>query len=135
VLVESQALAQLNGVPFPVAGFDMSSLGAIGARRTRAVRLGEHKHTMLTEPRVVLRLRLDGPSAPAPSGMSEVELRVRQSGTSHAVVSWFTLHLDENTSLSTAPGCGGLMRGHSWGQLATYLQRPGHGPDTTYDLG
>ena len=78
----------------------------------------------LTKPAVALRLRFDEPDEPPPpSGEARCELTACAQGTAHAIVAWFTAHLDSEgeIKISTAPGEAEPMRGHSWGQLATYL--------------
>ena len=44
--------------------------------RTRAVRLSELSHAMLTKPATVIRLRLDGEQPPEESGESQLELEI-----------------------------------------------------------
>ena len=58
---------------------------------------------------------------PAEAGEATTELVVRRAGVAHAVVSWWEADLGGGATVSTAPGAGGLMRGHSWGQLAVFL--------------
>ena len=66
-LVESAALARLNSVVGPVGGLDLGALNAF-SQRTRAVRLSEFRHTLLTAPRTVLRLPLDADALPITMG-------------------------------------------------------------------
>ena len=121
-LVQSEDLARINSITEPVGGLDLSALNTL-SHRTRAVRLSELKHVVLTKACTALRLDLDAEEPPELEGESEVEIHVAQTGTAHAVVSWFTAHLDHNGSIavSTAPGVAEPMRGHSWGQSAHFL--------------
>ncbi|KAL3927019.1 MAG: hypothetical protein SGPRY_003018 [Prymnesium sp.] len=118
-LVDSPEIFSLNSISSP-SGLRMEALNSL-SQRTRPIRLCEWEHTFLTEPRVVLRLRLADERLPPQEGEGEVEVVVRGSGTAHAVVAWFVVHLDGETSLSTGPGCGEPMRGYSWGQLCQFL--------------
>ena len=122
VFVESEELARLNSVSEPVAGLDLSALNRL-SHRTRAVRLSELRHEMLTNPVMALRLKLDKLEAPAAEGEAEIELPVKHSGKAHAIVAWFTAYLDERRTIlvSTAPGVAEPMRGYSWGQSAHFL--------------
>ena len=120
-LVESEALASLGCVWRDAThGLDLRPLNAL-AHGSRAVRLSELPHSLLTDAAVALRLELDGAEPPAEVGEATTELVVRRAGVAHAVVSWWEADLGGDASVSTAPGAGGLMRGHSWGQLAVFL--------------
>ena len=129
-LVESDELHRLNAVPTPMHGLDLTALNSL-SHRTRAVRLADLEHTVLTKPCVALRLVLDNEKPPPLNGTSSVEMEVTMDtgGTCHAIVCWFTALLDRRqppgdtggTRVSTAPGEGGTMRAFSWGQLAHFL--------------
>lgn len=116
VLVESEPLARLNSVVASVAGLQLRALNSF-SQRTRAIRLAEFSHRFITRPRIVLRFRLGESELPPDAGQADVEMEVPEGGVAHAVVAWFVVHLDAETSISTAPGCGEPMRGYSWGQL------------------
>ena len=120
-LVESEALASLGCVwQDATHGLDLRPLNAL-AHGSRAVRLSELPHSLLTDAAVALRLELDGAEPPAEAGEATTELVVRRGGVAHTVVSWWEADLGGGATVSTAPGAGGLMRGHSWGQLAVFL--------------
>ena len=101
-LVESEELVRLNSVGADVSGFDLTALNAL-SHRSRAIRLSELKHTMLTKPTTGLKLRLDAPEPPALSGESEVELRAVHTGVAHAIVVWHTLRLSAVHKISRDP--------------------------------
>ena len=119
-LVQSEDLVRLNAIQSPVNGLDLSSLNSL-SHRTRAVRLSDLKHMVLTQPCTALRLKLDAEEPPALSGTAEVEMCVEHAGMGHALVAWFSAALDEAVEVSTAPGIGEPMRGYSWGQCAHFL--------------
>ena len=102
-LVESEELARLNSVSEPVCGLDLSALNGL-SHRTRAVRLAELKHVMLTKPVTALKLRLDARELPSLESESEIELPVERSGKAHAIVLWHTMKLNAMYKLTTAPG-------------------------------
>ena len=126
-LVQSDELAKLNSINQPVSSVDLRALNAL-SHRSRAVRLSELKHDLLSKPCVALRLQLDGEQPPAVEGENELEIYARQSGVAVAIVSWFTAYLDDSgrpqSMISTAPGVADPMRGHSWGQCAHFLPSP-----------
>ena len=124
-LVESEDLARLNSVTEPVSGLDLSALNEL-SHRTRAVRLADIEHVMLTKAVTAVRLQLDGEEPPASEGEAEVEMHVERSGKAHAICAWFTAHLDAEGSFTicTAPGVAEPMRGYSWGQSAHFLPAP-----------
>ena len=124
-LVESEDLARLNSVTEPVSGLDLSALNEL-SHRTRAVRLADLEHVMLTKAVTALRLQLDGEEPPASEGEVEVEMPVERSGKAHAICAWFTAYLDAQGSFTicTAPGVAEPMRGYSWGQSAHFLPAP-----------
>jgi len=123
-LIESDELMRLNAVSGEVSGIDLSALNQL-SHRTRAVRLNDLRHVMLTKPVTALRLNLDGDEPPATEGEVEVELQVEHSGKAHAVIAWFTASLDRDErrpiAVCTAPGVAEPMRGYSWGQSAHFL--------------
>jgi hypothetical protein len=128
-LVESPELLRLNAVSGPVAGLDLSSINEL-SHRTRAIRLDELDHKVLTRPCVALRLSLDGATPPEVSGCADVELGAAHAGEVHAIVSWFSARLERageygegGIAFSSRPGEGGKMRGHNWGQCCHYLPR------------
>ena len=120
VIVQSEDLMRLNAADENMWGVDLSAITAL-SHRTRALRLTEHSHVKLTQPAVTLKLRLDTLESPATSGENEIQLHVERSGVAHAVIAWFTCHLDNEISISTAPGVSEPMRGHSWGQMAHFV--------------
>jgi len=119
-IVQSDELIMLNAANNPAGGLDVSAFSVL-SHRTRPIRLSEVDHVQLTAPRVALRLRLDSLEGPSASGETELEFTVEQPGVAHAVVAWFTCHLDDDISFSTAPGVAEPMRGYTWGQLAHFL--------------
>lgn len=123
VLVSCEALMRLNSANVPTCGLNLSPLSAM-SHRTRAVRLLEYPHVKLTRAKVTLKLRLDTTEPPPSSGETEVELTCEHTNTGHMVVAWFTCHLDNEISISTAPGVADPMRGYSWGQSAHFLPQP-----------
>ena len=127
VLVSSEELSKLNSIRQQVGGINMGALNAL-SHRTRAIRLSELKHDLLTEPQVALRLQLDAEEPPALKGETELELNTSRNGVAHALVAWFSAHLDGSgrpqSTISTAPGVAEPMRGHSWGQCAHFLPAP-----------
>ena len=123
VLVESEALAQLNGVTGSVGGLDLGELNRF-RQRVRSVRLADLEHVMLSGPQTVLRLRLDEPEVPETRGEAEVDLTALQGGIAHAVVLWHTLVLSPGCEVSTAPDSSDL----SARQVAYYLQSGGGKP-------
>ena len=72
--VESDALLKANAVTQPVAGLDLSALNRL-SHRTRAVRLRDVKHHILTKPCVAVRLPLDAAGGVAVSGGAEARRR------------------------------------------------------------
>ena len=73
-------------------------------------------------------LPCETPSTFAPIGETELELNTSRNGVAHALVAWFSAHLDGSgrpqSTISTAPGVAEPMRGHSWGQCAHFLPAP-----------
>ena len=127
VLVHSPELLRLNAVGASVDGLDLSALNSL-SHRTRAVRILELPHSYLHKPMTVVRLELDAEEPPVASGQSERQVRIEQSAHAHAILVWFTARLHHGRTdldVSTAPGEGGLMRGHSWGQCVHYLPAGG----------
>ena len=61
------SLFSSNAVTQPVVGLDLTALNGL-SHRTRAVRLHEHRHVILTEPCVAIRLVLDGETPPELTG-------------------------------------------------------------------
>lgn len=122
MLVESDKLARLNSVLGSAGGINLGALNTM-SHRTRAVRLSELPHTALTKVQTALRLQLDAAEPPDLEGQTEIEMSAVANGTAHAVICWFTAHLDTSSSItvSTAPGVAEPMRGHSWGQSAHFL--------------
>ena len=119
-LVESSELLELNSVSNSVCGLDLTPLNGL-SHRTRAIRLNEFNHRILTEPRAVMRLRLDDDEPPELSGSTDIELDAVIDGEVHLIVYWFTAKLERMdrfgaAEISTAPGAGGTMRGHAWGR-------------------
>lgn len=126
-VVQSAELASMNSVG-SVGGFDLRALNSL-SHRTRAVRLSDLEHKLLTRPTVVLKMELDNAEVwPVLSGDTVVDATAEHSGIGHAVVAWFTVQLDRTavaTKIGTAPGEGGPMRGYAWGQCAHFLQPGG----------
>ena len=109
-LVESEALASLGCVwQDATHGLDLRPLNAL-AHGSRAVRLSELPHSLLTDAAVALRLELDGAEPPAEAGEATTELVARRAGVAHAVVLWHDLDLGGDASVSTAPGEAGDAR-------------------------
>ena len=78
-LVESEALASLGCVWRDAThGLDLRPLNAL-AHGSRAVRLSELPHSLLTDAAVALTLELDGAEPPAEAGEATTELVVRRS--------------------------------------------------------
>ena len=123
-LVHSDELMRVNSANEHVCDLNMSALNVM-SHRTRAVRLSDVPHKMLSRPTTVVRLNLAAVEPPEEEGESEVELYMEHDGIAHAVVAWFTAHLDGDISVSTAPGVAEPMRGYSWGQAAHYLPSGG----------
>ncbi|KOO28615.1 arginine n- type iii [Chrysochromulina tobinii] len=126
-LVQSEQLARLNCTAAPVGGMDVSALRRV-AHRVRPVRLSDVAHTVLSRPRVAVRMKLDDPiELPALSGGTHIELKAELNGTVHAVVAWFVVYLDRarTIAVSTAPGVEEPMRGFSWGQVCHHLPAGG----------
>lgn len=87
-LVESRELANLNGIGESVEGMDLSALNRL-SHRSRAIRLHDYPHRVLSKPRIALRLRLDSADELPPlSGETQLEVPVLQAGTAHVVVAW-----------------------------------------------
>ena len=127
-LVESEALASLGCVWRDAThGLDLRPLNAL-AHGSRAVRLSELPHSLLTDAAVALRLELDGAEPPAEAGEATTELVVRRAGVAHAVVLWHALDLGGDASVSTAPGEAGDAR-----QVVLFLRAAGASAES--DLG
>ena len=86
------------------AGARLARVAPIGAAALTAHRRGGGAE---------VRARRRGAAGEA--GEATTELVVRRGGVAHTVVSWWEADLGGGATVSTAPGAGGLMRGHSWG--------------------
>ena len=102
-IVESQELARLNSISTPISGLDLGALNAL-SHRSRAVRLSELKHTVLTGACTALQVKLDGAGPPKVEGQVSVDMQVERSGVAHAVVVWHTMRLHKSVTISTGPG-------------------------------
>ena len=83
--MSSEALGALNSVRGAVCGVELGALNAL-SHRSRAVRLDDLPHTLLSSVAVAVSLRLDGAELPAAEGSSEVALRVQRDGVAHALL-------------------------------------------------
>ena len=105
-LVSSTDLLKLNAITEEHAsqthGLDLTALNEL-SHRTRAVRLSELEHTMLTKPTAAMSVRLDGDKGVHVQGEESATLHVINSGEAHAIVVWHTMILDNDCAFSTSP--------------------------------
>ena len=99
-LVQSDVLRQwqhLEQLPVAAAGCPGRAPVDVHAERLAG------SVTVLTEPAAVLQIDFARPPAPPFLGQRSIELRGVAAGRADAAIVWWTLHLDSETNLSTAP--------------------------------
>jgi len=86
-----------------VAGFDLSAFNRFrNPQADQAIDLAREPHAALSAPFHVARFDFRRP--PPPERRRALEVTASAVGEAHAVAYWFELHLDDETTLSTAPG-------------------------------
>lgn len=112
--VEIPHLRRVNPIR-EVAGFNLSGFDVFRNPAGEMVELSREPHRLLT--RAFPVFDFDFRASVPGSGQKRVDVRVRESGTIHAVAVWYDLHLDDAISMSTAPGA----KGNHWGQGISFL--------------
>ncbi len=116
-LVQSRELWLKDRVPDQVAGFDLSPFNQFSNALYFSAPVTRFQHRWLSDPFEVFSYDFtrDLPL----EQKSLLKIRATHSGTCHAVVFWFQLHLDQRISLETKPGRGG-----HWAQAVQALPKP-----------
>ncbi|MCB2184951.1 MAG: tetratricopeptide repeat protein [Deltaproteobacteria bacterium] len=100
-LVESPRLAGLSRAPAEIAGFNLEPFNEFADPGYFQAELARLPHQLLSTPRPVFTYDFQKPLPP--ESTRRLTFRADQAGRADAVAFWFTLHLDPQTSLSTAP--------------------------------
>lgn len=100
----------VNLTPFNTFAYDKDSY--------EQCRMRDLEYTALTEPFDVMGFDLTGKTKYSPQ-KTTVRVTATKSGTVHAICMWFTLHLDEELSLSTAPWVE-----NCWTQAVVFFESP-----------
>merc|ERR1711924_33507 len=98
------------GTPFNTFAYDKDSY--------EQCRMRDLQYTQLTEPFDVMTFDLTGKTKHVPEATT-IQVTATQRGTAHAVCMWFTLQLDEEISLSTAPWVE-----NCWTQAVVFFETP-----------
>ena len=117
MLVECEALYRRNRVE-SAAGFDVSDFNEFSRYSYFAENLGSLAHRTLSEPAEVFRL--DFTRRGLRGEARALELPITESGTCHALVSWFDLVLDDRHAVGSSP----LGKWSHWGQAIYLLPEP-----------
>ena len=104
--------------PPETAGLRFGCLDALREGYT-PLRLHTVAHALLAAPREAVRIEF-GCAESSAGPTAATRLTATRAGLCNAVVWWFDLHLDEETTISAAPGCA--VR--TWKQNVTYLGTP-----------
>ncbi len=106
-----------------ISRFDLSRMNEFrNPAAYRSVQLNHETHRQLSEPFHVVTFEFA--DLPTTERNRRVEIPITESGTAHAVVFWFDLHLDAETTVSTGPD-GALQH---WDQALQFFE---NGPDVT----
>src|ERR1044072_4359569 len=101
MVVESPRLRNLNFVK-TAAGFDVSLINHYATACYFPVRLAAFEYTALTDPFEVFNFDFaNGAIVPAPKTLP---VRSKRDGTAQRIIFWFSMELDEQTSISNGPG-------------------------------
>jgi len=117
MLVESEPLHRHDRVGH-AAEFDVSAFNEFSRYGYFSAHLRHFAHRPLSRPVEVFRFDFTRPDA-APQ-QRDVEFRAAESGTCHALVSWFELTLDDRQRVSGDPAAGGAH----WMQAVHLWNRP-----------
>ncbi len=117
MLVECPDLMSINPIG-RISGFDLSAFDRFrDPSAERPFHLAVDPHRALTAHFEIARIDFAAP--PAAEVTRALTAAACATGTGHAVVFWYDLHLDQETTLSTGPGA---PQGH-WGQSIRFLDR------------
>ena len=117
VLVECPDLRGINPVG-QICGFDLADFDQFRNPATyKRFNMEVEPHRPLTDVFEIARFDF---RAPPPADVArQLDLTATETGTGHAVVFWFDLHLDAETTLSTGRG----SPHNHWGQAIQFLDR------------
>jgi precorrin-6B methylase 2 len=101
IVVESERLQKLNHVGFS-CGFDTSPFNRYSTPEYFPVRLGAFDYDELTEPFEAFHFAFDGP--PITPIEKIIDVPCKKDGLCHAIIFWFTLHLDDENETSNKIG-------------------------------
>jgi type II protein arginine methyltransferase len=101
IVVEGKRLHRLNHVNTS-CGFDTSPFNKYSTPEYFPVRLGAFEFSELTEPFEVFRFDFEGP--PITAIERKIEVPCKRDGLCHAIIFWFTLHLDDENTTSNRIG-------------------------------
>jgi len=101
IVVESKRLQNLNYVNSS-CGFDISPFNKYATPEYFPVRLGAFDYVELTDPFEAFHFVFDGP--PITSVENIIDVPCKKDGLCHAIIFWFTLHLDDENSTSNKIG-------------------------------
>ncbi|MBI3556572.1 MAG: 50S ribosomal protein L11 methyltransferase [Deltaproteobacteria bacterium] len=117
ICIESQEIYEMHRVSSTL-GFDVSAFNEFARRRYKSYHLDRYNYRALTARNTFFDFEFNRSQNDA---SAPLEFEVQHAGLCHAVVYWFELRLDKETTIDTGPH---LKPRSSWEQAVYCLDKP-----------